>query len=277
MIGGISKIWVKWIQDSYNRGCSIEQTREILLKHFEVADVDIAIQSVWTGNPPIETFEINFAEPYIDTSVTSYGSASVTILHTNPLVAQINNLLTEEQCSQLIALGTEMRRARVVSSDDAVVSKWRTNDAQPLTYNHCPETVYLEKKLEEITRIPLAHGERLQLLHYKPGQYYKPHNDWFHINNSVTNMTVSGQRVATCVTYLNDVTKGGETYFPKLGIRVSPQAGSAVYFEYTDRQGRTTSDCLHSSEPVIQGEKWVLTKWLRQRPIVSEEDLGAYK
>jgi hypothetical protein len=72
-----------------------------------------------------------------------------------------------------------------------------------------------------------------------------------------------GQRVATLVMYLNDPAQGGGTTFPDIGLEVAPQKGNAVFFSY-DRPHPSTRT-LHGGAPVLAGEKWVATKWLRQR------------
>ena len=71
------------------------------------------------------------------------------------------------------------------------------------------------------------------------------------------------------MTYLNDVPAGGQTIFPALGWATSPLRGNAVYFEYSDDRGQVDARSLHASAPVTQGEKWVVTKWMRQRRFVS--------
>jgi prolyl 4-hydroxylase len=57
--------------------------------------------------------------------------------------------------------------------------------------------------------------------------------------------------------------------FPEAGWAVSPQCGNAVYFEYCNSRGQVDHASLHASAPVERGEKWVATKWMRQRPFVS--------
>ena len=79
----------------------------------------------------------------------------------------------------------------------------------------------------------------------------------------------SGQRVSTMVSYLNDVPQGGQTLFPAAGWAVSPQRGNAVYFEYCNSLGQLDHASRHASKAVEQGEKWVATKWVRQRRFVS--------
>jgi prolyl 4-hydroxylase len=119
--------------------------------------------------------------------------------------------------------------------------------------------------------LPLENGEGLQVLHYPTGAGSEPHHDYLQPANAANRESIarSGQRVSTLVTYLNDVPAGGQTIFPALGIATSPLRGNAVYFEYADDAGRVDPRSLHASAPVTQGEKWVVTKWMRQRRFVS--------
>ena len=71
-----------------------------------------------------------------------------------------------------------------------------------------------------------------------------------------------GQRVGTLVIYLNEPQGGGATTFPEAGLEVAPIKGQAVFFSY-DRAHPSTGT-LHGGAPVLAGEKWVATKWLRQ-------------
>ena len=71
-----------------------------------------------------------------------------------------------------------------------------------------------------------------------------------------------GQRVGSLVCYLNTPTKGGATVFPDVSLDVAPIKGNAVFFSYDRPHPMTRS--LHGGAPVIEGEKWVATKWLRE-------------
>jgi prolyl 4-hydroxylase len=76
------------------------------------------------------------------------------------------------------------------------------------------------------------------------------------------------------VTYLNDVQDGGQTVFPQLGLAVSPIRGNACYFEYADENGRVDTRSLHASAIVTRGEKWVMTKWMRERRFVAAGEVA---
>ena len=103
-----------------------------------------------------------------------------------------------------------------------------------------------------------------RVLRYRPGAEYKPHHDYF--DPAQPGMAAvlkrGGQRVGTLVMYLNTPQQGGATVFPDAGLEVAPVRGSAVFFSY-DRPHAITKT-LHGGAPVLAGEKWVATKWLRQ-------------
>jgi prolyl 4-hydroxylase len=107
--------------------------------------------------------------------------------------------------------------------------------------------------------IPIEHGEGLQVLNYQIGQEYKAHFDFF------SSPTVKNPRISTLVMYLNDVEQGGETYFPKLNLSVSPKKGMAVYFEYFYDNQDLNDLTLHGGAPVIAGDKWAATQWMRRK------------
>ena len=71
-----------------------------------------------------------------------------------------------------------------------------------------------------------------------------------------------GQRVGTVVMYLNEPEKGGGTTFPSVFFEVAPKRGNAVFFSY--ERPHPSTKTLHGGAPVIAGEKWIATKWLRE-------------
>jgi len=53
--------------------------------------------------------------------------------------------------------------------------------------------------------------------------------------------------------------------FPDIGLSVTPKKGAVVYFEYCNSQNQVDRLTLHAGKPVVAGEKWIATKWMRQR------------
>ena len=71
---------------------------------------------------------------------------------------------------------------------------------------------------------------------------------------------VGGQRLVTCICYLNTLSEGegGETYFDKLRLKVRPQQGSALFF-YPSNAATMEADVrtTHESLPPTE-EKWIV-------------------
>jgi prolyl 4-hydroxylase len=57
---------------------------------------------------------------------------------------------------------------------------------------------------------------------------------------------------------------GGETYFPKLDVIAKVQPGELLRFNNTDEHGNPVACSLHEGRPVDSGEKWLLSKWVRE-------------
>ncbi|HEU0224402.1 MAG TPA: 2OG-Fe(II) oxygenase [Steroidobacteraceae bacterium] len=115
--------------------------------------------------------------------------------------------------------------------------------------------------------LPLANQEPTNVLHYLPGEEYRPHFDF--ITRSELNeaeLRACGQRAATVLVYLNGDYEGGETEFPELGLRVRARAGDALLFHNLTPDGEPDSRTLHAGLPPVRGEKWLYSKWIRQRP-----------
>lgn len=177
-----------------------------------------------------------------------------------PLVAVLGNVLSDEECDQLIQLSKDkLQRSRIGAARE--VNEIRTSSSMFFQENENDIISKIEKRVASIMNIPIEHGDGLQILNYTPGQEYKAHFDFF----SPTSNASKNNRISTLVMYLNDVEQGGETFFPKLNFSVSPQKGMAVYFEYFYTDSNINELTLHGGAPVIMGEKWVATQWMRKQ------------
>ncbi|KRE83659.1 proline dioxygenase [Rhodanobacter sp. Soil772] len=183
-----------------------------------------------------------------------------------PVLRVLENILSGQECDELIELARpRLQRALTVDSEGRhQVDQRRTSEGMFFTLNEVPLVGRIEQRLAILLGVPASHGEGLQILHYLPGQEYEPHFDWFDPEQPGygTITAVGGQRIASVVMYLNTPAQGGGTAFPEIGLTVTARRGAAVYFAY---EGGDRSS-LHAGLPVLQGEKWIATKWLRERP-----------
>ena len=179
-----------------------------------------------------------------------------------PLVVVLGNVLSDEECDELIKLSKDrMKRSKI--GTERVENEQRTSSGSFIEESENDVVARIEQRISSIMNIPIEHGEGLQILQYTPGQEYKAHYDYF----TSTSRIISNNRISTLVMYLNDVEEGGETYFPKLNLTVSPKKGMAVYFEYFYNDQTLNGLTLHGGAPVITGEKWVATQWMRKQKI----------
>jgi prolyl 4-hydroxylase len=216
--------------------------------------------------PPVPVPEPAVAD---SPSIVDAGDRHVHILTSmrTPRVLVFGNLLSDQECEQLIELARpRMERSQTVvnATGDSEVNEARTSKGMFFQRGEGELCTRIEARLGRLLGWPVENGEGLQILQYAPGAEYKPHYDYFDPAHSGTPkiLTRGGQRVATIVMYLNTPTKGGGTTFPDVGLEVAAQRGNAVFFSY-DRAHPSTKT-LHGGAPVIEGEKWVATKWLRQ-------------
>jgi len=185
----------------------------------------------------------------------------------HPRVIGLEGLLSDDECSALIEAATvRMSRSLTVESASCTSTAHVARTSFGMFFQR-GENIVVQRVEERIARLvswPVERGEGLQVLNYQAGAQYLPHYDYFDpaASAAFANSQCGGQRVATVVVYLNDPIAGGETSFPQAGLVVAPRRGNAVFFSYPTPSPETKT--LHGGEPIVTGEKWVATKWLRQ-------------
>ena len=184
-----------------------------------------------------------------------------------PRLVLFGGFLSEDECDALVALSRpRMARSQTVDrqSGGSEVNAARTSDGMFFERGEAPLVRRIEQRIAALLRWPEERGEGLQVLRYAPGTQYRPHFDYFDPTHPGTAAVLrqGGQRVATLLMYLQSPQLGGATVFPDAGLQVAPVKGHALFFAY-DRPHESTGT-LHGGAPVVAGEKWVATKWLRE-------------
>jgi prolyl 4-hydroxylase len=185
----------------------------------------------------------------------------------DPRVVVFGGLLSDDECEGLIELADpRLKRSTVVQLETGghQLHDARTSDGMFFKCGENELVRRLEARIASLMRWPLENGEGIQVLHYGPGAEYKPHYDYFDPAHSGTASILKrgGQRVATLVCYLNTPISGGATVFPDVQLEVAAVRGNAVFFSY--ERPHPSTKTLHGGAPVVEGEKWVATKWVRE-------------
>ena len=201
--------------------------------------------------------------------VIDVGDREVRVLMSmkSPRVVLFGQVFSDAECAALIdAARPRLSRSLTVetASGGEEINADRTSDGMFFQRGELPLVQQLEERIARLLNWPIENGEGLQVLRYGPGAEYKPHHDYFAPEEpgTATILRRGGQRVGTLIIYLNEPAQGGATIFPESALQVVPQRGHAVFFSYDQPDPGTRT--LHGGAPVIKGEKWIATKWLRE-------------
>lgn len=174
------------------------------------------------------------------------------------------DFLTGGDCDTLIRLIDANRRPSTLlsQSDDP---NFRTSESCDLD-RWAPEVRPIDERMAHLLGIPPENGETMQGQRYAPGQQFRAHFDWFNEQQDYwpAMKASGGQRTWTTMIYLNDVEEGGATWFPQAGVRVAPRRGLLLAWNNMKPDGTPNTGTLHEGTPVVQGVKYVITKWFRE-------------
>lgn len=192
---------------------------------------------------------------------------SIEPLSWSPRVFLIRGLASPEDCAEIIKSNEhKLSRSRVASDKNEDVNSVRTSYGAFLRTRGDSILEGIEQRIAEITHLPRPNQEAFYLLRYEKGQQYKPHYDFFDPQYYEASRWIGsrGQRCATVLLYLNHPEEGGETIFPRKNLSVMPDIGDAVLFYDTHPNSTLDYMSLHGGSPVEKGQKWVMTKWIRE-------------
>lgn len=277
-----------WIENNLDRGCPPQQLIEgMIAQRFDppiAQGLVRAFVEARNAGVPLTADSIRIEVPAAalnepprmtagNSILTSDRRVSVVARLSRPVIAVLANIMSAEECEQLIALARpRLRPSTVVDpvTGENSVAEYRNSEGMFFALCETPLIAALDARFSQIMNLPIDHGEGLQVLRYGPGTHSTPHFDFLVPRNEASEQSLrrSGQRVSTLVAYLNDVPGGGETAFPHAGLSVCAQRGNAVYFEYCNSRGQVDAASRHAGAPVTEGEKWAVTKWMRERRFV---------
>ncbi|MEZ5531592.1 MAG: 2OG-Fe(II) oxygenase [Steroidobacteraceae bacterium] len=195
------------------------------------------------------------------------------IVSESPRIRVFERFATAAECDWLIERGRHnLRRALVYrrDADGHEASESRTNTESDYTFGNASVLLaLLRDRIAAAADIATDHFEVAKLLHYEPGQEFKPHGDFQETTTPALAREVErrGQRVATFLVYLNDDYEGGETDFPRIHFRYKGARGDALLFFNVDAAGRPDFNTIHAGAPTTRGEKWLFSQWVRGRPV----------
>lgn len=183
------------------------------------------------------------------------------------MVKQFPNFITAQLAEMIIEEGNKtFSPATVLGSENygyRVADSMFINKENPLVKN-------ITNDIAELTGLPIQNQEKPHVVRYLKGGEYKPHHDFFHLNQSYTEETLArgGQRVKSALIYLNDNFKGGGTGFPYYDLVIKPEKQKLIIWDNLNPDGTLNMDSLHAGLPVEDGITYILVIWIRERMFV---------
>eukprot|EP01128_Nolandella_sp_AFSM9_P009214 TRINITY_DN5837_c0_g1_i1.p1 TRINITY_DN5837_c0_g1~~TRINITY_DN5837_c0_g1_i1.p1 ORF type:complete len:298 (+),score=70.70 TRINITY_DN5837_c0_g1_i1:46-894(+) len=200
----------------------------------------------------------------------------------SPRVFVYHNMISKEDAAYVVQLATpKVERSTVVGRDGKpAVDNARTSSGVFVMGEWAKDPIFakIEDIIAQWTHLPPENGEAFYVLRYDVGERYVPHTDFFNANDPAQQqhqIGPSGNRVATVVTCLQSPDEGGETYFPVIDKMVPCRTGSAVLFWDTTPNFEVDPRSQHGGNPVLAGQKWAMTKWIRPRPFRMKRDASS--
>jgi prolyl 4-hydroxylase len=269
-----------WLKSQIARGCTLESmieamqsagyteanARSIVIKAFHDADNNNAkpsshLATIAAWQKVAKNRRNNKLKSPLIKPVISLNS---------PHLMVFDNLLSDAECDALIALSeAKMQDSTVVDpiTGQYVKHPERISRGTHLDHQSSEVVTAIESRISQLLGFALNQQEAIQILHYQVGGEYRPHYDFFPPADTGSQPAIiqAGQRLATLIMYLNTPEEGGSTDLPNIGLSVTAKKGNAIYFENIDQNGLPDNNTLHAGTPVLAGEKWIATKWFRER------------
>ena len=228
------------------------------------------------------------------------ATTRIVTLSLTPLVVEVENFLTADEAAHIVSRAEPHMAKSGVALKDADVGKaakeFRTSSQYFLPTVDDPILERVDRRVQYLTRLPISHAEYIQVLRYAHLEHYSAHHDFFNPKEYANNPhmlreTEGGarNRLATVFFYLNNVSHGGETNFPRAGktglaqdvrppvrdyfdcskgLSVFPQEGKVIIFYSMLPNGEMDEMSLHGGCDVLdeQEEKWSANFWLWNKP-----------
>jgi|TARA_B100000530_G_scaffold315545_1_gene245231 prolyl 4-hydroxylase len=179
------------------------------------------------------------------------------LLPTYPEPRVMKNFISEAERRHIISEASKTLETSTISHNKTVNEDIRKSETAWLSRDDKVVRNVINRCLKYTDR-PITNCEKLQVLKYKPGGHYKPHQDAFKDDDNM--------RVHTFIIALNDGYKGGETIFPNLNKTYKLNAGDVLFFDTVDNYNLITSKSLHGGKTVEAGDKWICNLWVRKYP-----------
>lgn len=179
------------------------------------------------------------------------------------MITIVDKVITPEECLELINIASQ--KLVTTTTLGTHIDGYRTAEGCWLD-SSSPIANKISKLTSDLTGYPIENQEMVHIVKYEVGGEYKVHHDFFAPNTDYyeSHTKAAGQRVFSCLFYLNDDYEGGETEFPLKKLKITPNVGRLLMWSNLTPDDELDYDTLHAGLPVISGTKYIAIVWVRE-------------
>uniref|UniRef100_A0A8C0VBN2 Prolyl 4-hydroxylase subunit alpha-1 n=1 Tax=Cyanistes caeruleus TaxID=156563 RepID=A0A8C0VBN2_CYACU len=186
-----------------------------------------------------------------------------------PRIVRFLDIISDEEIETVKELAKpRLSRATVHDPETGklTTAHYRVSKSAWLSGYESPVVSRINTRIQDLTGLDVSTAEELQVANYGVGGQYEPHFDFARKDEPDAFKELgTGNRIATWLFYMSDVSAGGATVFPEVGASVWPRKGTAVFWYNLFPSGEGDYSTRHAACPVLVGNKWVSNKWLHER------------
>jgi len=194
------------------------------------------------------------------------------IVNKDPEISLIPDFVDDAEIEHLISLAGDLWEPSVVGSgvyktnDESKdlsnkSSQNRTSFSCSLRSAHTASVKAVEERLSFAAGMSVDYLERLNMVRYMPGQFFNKHHD-------------GRFRPKTLFLYLNDLPDGdgGETFFPRLGLKFTPRKGCLIMWSNTESENVEDWRMVHQGLPPRTMMKYGVNCFFNAKPVRQWEE-----
>jgi prolyl 4-hydroxylase len=185
-------------------------------------------------------------------------------LAVRPRLALVENFASAQLCDHLIARA-QGRLVPLPAGDGRETDAAAVGGTRLSVTDLSLATILLLDRIAELAGTTHRGFETPAVLRFSGNVPFPPHADTLDPADPEAReeLVMEGQRFVTCQIFLNDDYEGGETEFPALEKGYKGRKGDALLWWNLDTAGRIDPSAVNGNAAVTEGEKWILSQWIR--------------
>lgn len=184
-----------------------------------------------------------------------------------PLIRTAKNFLTTAECNSVI----DLAKSQIKVQND---TESEINDSNAIsttiTWQDHEITKKIVDRISAYTGYDTSHIEGISVTHTMPRYSSTVSHDYIvgdvEDSNQIQSAShlMGGNRIGTVILYLNDIERGGQTYFPWMDIKIQPETGKICQIKYDYDDWNYNVRTQYAISEFDSGERWFATIWVRE-------------